>query len=56
MKFTEKHCKNAAAGVGIIFTSTLYCNFANNFFSVEMLAKYFIIKAFQIKLGMHKSN
>ena len=32
MKFTVKHCKNASKRVGIIFTSTLCCNFACNFF------------------------
>ena len=32
LKFTAKHCKNTAEGVGIIFTNTLCCNFACNFF------------------------
>ena len=42
MKFTAKHCKNIAEGVGIIFTRTLCCNFAYNFFqSVEIMLETF---------------
>ena len=34
MRCTVKYYKNTAEGVGIIFNSTLCCNFACNFFSV----------------------
>ena len=34
MIFTVKHWKNAAEGVGLIFTSTLCCNFACNLFQL----------------------
>ena len=37
MKFTVKHCKNTAEGVSIIFTNTLCCNFACNFFQCSHL-------------------